>query len=89
MVLDIFSLKDQVGIVTVGGQGLGKAFSLAYADAGADIVVADINAETGPRTIDEIKVKGRQALFVETDIRQRESIQYMVGQTIKEFGKIS
>jgi NAD(P)-dependent dehydrogenase (short-subunit alcohol dehydrogenase family) len=88
MILDKFSLKNQVGIVTGGGQGLGKAFCLAYAEAGADIVVADINPETGPKTVEEVQAKGRRAIFVETDVRKRESIQAMVGKTIAEFGKI-
>ncbi|MGC9349179.1 MAG: SDR family NAD(P)-dependent oxidoreductase, partial [Anaerolineae bacterium] len=45
MLLDKFSLSGQVGIVTGGGQGLGKAFCHAFAEAGADIVIAEINAE--------------------------------------------
>ena len=46
MILDKFSLAGQVGIVTGGGQGLGWAFCQAFAEAGADIVVAEINPET-------------------------------------------
>jgi NAD(P)-dependent dehydrogenase (short-subunit alcohol dehydrogenase family) len=88
MVLDKFSLKGQVGIVTGGGQGLGKAFCLAFAEAGADIVIADINSETGPKTSEEIQAKGRRALFVETDVCRRKSIQAMVAKTLAEFGKI-
>lgn len=88
MILDKFSLKGQVGIVTGGGQGLGKAFCLAFAEAGADIVIADINPETGPKTAEEIQTKGRRAIFVETDVCKRESIQAMVEKTIEEFGKI-
>ncbi len=88
MVLDKFSLEGQVGIVTGGGQGLGKAFCLAFAEAGADIVIADINQETGTDTVKEIQAKGRQALFVKTDVRQHESIQTLVEKTVEEFGKI-
>ena len=88
MVLDKFSLEDQVGIVTGGGQGLGKAFCLAYAEAGADIVVADINPVTGIQTSEEVRAKGRRAIFIETDVCKRESVQAMVGETMAEFGKI-
>ena len=88
MVLDKFSLEGQVGVVTGGGQGLGKMFCHAFAEAGADIVVAEINAETGPVTAEEIRAKGRDALFVHTDVRDGVSVQGMVDQALAKFGKI-
>ena len=88
MILDKFSLTGQVGVVTGGGQGLGKVFCHAFAEAGADIVVAEINPETGPATVEEIVSKGRRALFVRTDVRRRKSVQAMVDRTLAEFGRI-
>ena len=86
--LDKFSLKEQVGIVTGGGQGLGKVFSLAYAEAGASVVVAELNQETGSETAREIEANGGKALFIETDVRTRISIEAMVEKTIERFGHI-
>lgn len=88
MILDKFSLQGQIGIVTGGGQGLGKAFSIAFAEAGADVVIADINPETGAKTAEEIQAMRRRAIFVRTDVTKRESIQAMVAKTLDEFGKI-
>ncbi|MBF0280502.1 MAG: glucose 1-dehydrogenase [SAR324 cluster bacterium] len=88
MILDKFSLKDQVGIVTGGGQGLGKAFCLAFAEVGADIVVAEVNSETGAQTVQEIQNSGRRSLFIETDIRHKSSVDAMVKKTVAEFGKL-
>jgi NAD(P)-dependent dehydrogenase (short-subunit alcohol dehydrogenase family) len=88
VILDKFSLEGQVGIVTGGGQGLGKTFCHAFAEAGADVVVAEINTETGPETVAEVEALGRRALFVETDVRARDSVQAMVDQTLATFGKI-
>lgn len=88
MVLDKFSLAGQVGIVTGGGQGLGKVFCHAFAEAGADIVVAELNPQTGPETVTEVQAKGRRALFVQTDVRDKASVQAMVDATVAEFGKI-
>ena len=88
MVLDKFSLGGQVVIVTGGGQGLGKVFCHAFADVGADIVVAEINPETGAVTAEEIRARGCRALFVQTDVREPESVQAMVDRTLAEFGKI-
>lgn len=88
MVLDKFSLMGQVGVVTGGGQGLGKVFCHAFAEAGAAIVVAEINPETGAVTVEEMRTQGHQTLFVQTDVRIRESVQRMVDQTLAAFGKI-
>jgi NAD(P)-dependent dehydrogenase (short-subunit alcohol dehydrogenase family) len=88
MVLDKFSLDGQVGIVTGGGQGLGKVFCHAFAEAGADVVVAEINPETGPQTAQEVKRKGRRALFIETDVSDRASVRQMVDRTLAELGQI-
>lgn len=88
MVLEKFSLHGQVGIVTGGGQGLGRVFCHAFAEAGADVVVAEKNADTGPAVASEIVAKGRRSLFVETDVCRKDSIQAMVDKTLAEFGTI-
>ena len=88
MVLEKFSLQGQVGIVTGGGQGLGKTFCQAFVEAGASVVVAEINPETGAATAREIRESGRRALCVETDVRSRVSADAMVEATLAEFGRI-
>jgi NAD(P)-dependent dehydrogenase (short-subunit alcohol dehydrogenase family) len=74
--------------VTGGGQGLGKAFCHAFAEAGADIVIAEINPETGPVTAEEIEAKGKRALFIETDVTSPESVEAMAAKTVEAFGKV-
>ena len=88
MVLDTFSLEGQVAVVTGGGQGLGKVFCGAFADAGADVVVAEVNAETGSRTAEEIRTKGRRALFVQTDVTDSASVDAMVQEAVVEMGQV-
>ena len=88
MLLDKFLLTGQVGIVTGGGQGLGKVFCHAFAEAGADIVIAEINADTGPETAEKVKSLGRQGLFIPTDVRDPESVTEMVKKTLSTFGRI-
>lgn len=88
MVLDKFSLEGQVGIVTGGGQGLGRVFCRAFAEAGADIVVAEINPQTGSEAAHEIAAMGRRVLFAETDVRRPASVSAMVEQALAEFAKI-
>ena len=88
MILDQFSLRGQVAVVTGGGQGLGKVFCNAFADAGADVVVAEINAETGQQTVEQIQATGRRSMFVQTDVRDRASVSEMVQQAVVGMGKI-
>jgi NAD(P)-dependent dehydrogenase (short-subunit alcohol dehydrogenase family) len=88
MVLEKFSLEGQVGIVTGGGQGLGRTFCHAFAEAGADIVVAEINPETGPGVAAEVSRLGRRSAFVQTDVSNQTSVQHMVDEVLAQFGKI-
>ena len=88
MIMDRFSLDGQVGVVTGGGQGLGRTFCHAFAEAGADVVIAELNPTTGPQVAEEIEAQGRQALFIETDVRQMESVEAMVAQALAHFGRI-
>jgi NAD(P)-dependent dehydrogenase (short-subunit alcohol dehydrogenase family) len=88
VILEKFSLHGQVGIVTGGGQGLGKVFCQAFAEAGASVVVAEINPQTGAATAREIRESGHRALFVETDVRSRGSVEAMVMAALAEFGQI-
>ncbi len=88
MILDRFSLKGKVGVVTGAGQGLGKMFALSLADAGADVVIAEYTAQAGEQTAKEVRALGRKALAVQTDVRAPASIEAMMGRAREEFGRI-
>jgi NAD(P)-dependent dehydrogenase (short-subunit alcohol dehydrogenase family) len=88
MVLEQFSLAGKTGIVTGGGQGLGRVFCQAYAEAGADLVIAEFNPKTGEEAAEEMRSMGRQALYIQTDVRKKDSVDAMVAQAVAKFGKI-
>ena len=88
MVLDRFSLEGQVGIITGGGAGLGKEYCRACSSAGAGIVMREINRDTGQSHGSEVAGQGHEALFVETDVCDPQSIQNMVDTVVDRFGKI-
>ncbi len=87
---DIFSLKGKVALVTGGKRGIGGAIALTFADAGADIIVCDINDDSGEMATlaSKVQEKGRRCLTFNTDISQTGQVKKMVEIIIQEFGKI-
>lgn len=88
MANDLFSLAGRTAIVTGAAMGIGKAIALAFADAGANVVVADVNEAVGSETVAELKGKGVDSIFCKTDVRDRASIEQTVQATLDRFGKI-
>ena len=80
-------LAGKVAIVTGGGQGMGKAYCLGFAEEGASVVVADINAETARQTAEAIRAKGGKALSVKVDISKWADVSGTVEKALKEFGR--
>ena len=83
-----YHLTDQVAIVTGGGGGIGRAIALTFAQAGADIVVADIVPERCEEVVERVKELGRAALGVPTDMAQTDQVRAMVEQADKHFGRL-
>jgi 3-oxoacyl-[acyl-carrier protein] reductase len=81
-------LSGKVAIVTGGGGGCGRAYSLAFAAEGARVTVADINGEAAQRTAEEVRKKGGKALPLKVDVTKWEEVTQMVSKTLQEFGQI-
>ena len=85
---DMFDLTGRVALVSGAASGLGKATALAVAEAGADVVLADIN-EDGLRVVaGEIESLDRRALPQVCDISEPEQICSMFARVDDEFGRI-
>ena len=81
-------LDGKVALVTGAAQGLGKWIAKGLALVGADIAVADINAQGAGETTNEIEQMKRNAYPVCVDLSQFDSIEAMVQQVIARFGRI-
>jgi len=81
-------LKDRVAIVTGGGKGIGEEICLGLSREGAKIVIAEIDIENSEEVIKKIQNNGSEAIVVKTDVSDENSINNMVDETIKHFGKI-
>ena len=78
-----FSLRDKVAVVTGGGQSLGLAISRAFHHAGARVVIAEENDETGPDAAEEL-----DGTFVRTDVTDPDSVRNMVEMVMDEHGRV-
>jgi 3-oxoacyl-[acyl-carrier protein] reductase len=83
-----FSLNNKIAIVTGSGRGIGSAIARTFAEAGADLVVVDINMKTAEATVDNIRSWGRKALAIQVDVRDKNQVDEMVTKTIEKFGCI-
>lgn len=88
MAPDQCRITDQVAIVTGGGAGIGRAIALALAEAGADIVIADIIPERGAEVAARIAEHGRACLPIPTDMAQPDQVEAMVDAAQARFGRI-
>ena len=82
------NLNNQVALVTGAAQGIGKASALALAEAGAHVVVADIDRQGAEATADAIMSTQRKSLAVQADVGDLQQIDRMVRTAIEQFGQI-
>ncbi len=83
------SLEGRVALVTGGSRGIGKAISLAMAEAGADVMVNYVsNATAAEATAEEIRALGRRALTYRADVGDVDAVKAMVGAGVEGLGKV-
>jgi len=81
-------LKDKKAIVTGAGQGIGRSIALKIAQEGGAVVIAEGNPEAGNQTKKEVEALGRKALFMKVDVANQKQVQNMVGEVLKNCGRI-
>ncbi len=81
-------LDNKVAIVTGAGSGIGREIALHFAEAGAKVVVSDINEDGGHGTVGQISDKGGTATFVKADTSKPADNEALVKATLKEFGSL-
>ena len=84
----MFSLKDKVALVTGASQGIGRATSLALAEAGAKVAIAARNTEKLTSLAAEITAAGGEALAVPMDVADPAQVKTGFQQLLAKFGKL-
>jgi 3-oxoacyl-[acyl-carrier protein] reductase len=81
-------LKDKVAIVTGAAQGIGREYSLRFAQEGAAVGVADLRYEQTKMVEQEIIDRGAKALAMRVDVTSEEQLNAMAKQVFERFGRI-
>src|SRR5690349_8976383 len=79
-------LSAKVALITGGLSGIGAACALAFAQAGADVVLLDLDARKGGDIVRAIDALGRQALVCEADVSRESDVDAAFEKTVTTFG---
>jgi NAD(P)-dependent dehydrogenase (short-subunit alcohol dehydrogenase family) len=79
----------KVCVITGAGQGIGEALARHFAERGARVVVAEMNAARGADVVARIKATGHEALAVETDVSDPRSVAAMVSRVHEAYGPVA
>ncbi len=83
-------LCNKIAVVTGGAQGFGAGIAEALFRLSVNVVIADLNEETGSRFASCLMSKSvsNKALFIRTDVSDHESVKHLIEETVSEFGGI-
>ncbi|ORW97737.1 oxidoreductase [Mycobacterium sp. IEC1808] len=80
-------LANRVAVVTGGGGGIGAATARLFAQHGARVVVADIDAGLAERVVDEIAASGGSGLAAVTDVRDQDQVSALARTVLDRYGR--
>src|SRR5467141_4213265 len=81
-------MNTQVGLITGGLTGIGRATAFAFAKEGAQVVVSGRRGEEGQKLVSEIRKAGAEAEFIRADVRREEDVRNLIDKTVERFGHL-
>ncbi len=85
---DLFDMTGKVAVVTGGSRGLGREMVLAFADRGADVVIASRKLENCESVAEEVRRKGRNALAIAYHAASWEGAEELADSAYRTFGTV-
>lgn len=80
--------RGKTAVVTGGASGIGLGIARALAGEGANVVVADLDADAAKRAADALRARGFRSLAVTTDVRRTESVEALAAAVTREMGGV-
>jgi len=87
-ILSKMKLDGKNAIVTGGGQGIGRAFAHALAEAGASVCIVDIEQDRAERVAQEIRAKGSRSFALKVDCTSQDEIKKMISTVVERWGQL-
>lgn len=87
-IIEKMKLTGKNAFITGGARGIGKSVATAFAEAGANIIIADFDIEEAEKTAAELAKIGVRTLAVKTDVTNQESVNNLIEVIKKEFGSL-
>jgi NAD(P)-dependent dehydrogenase (short-subunit alcohol dehydrogenase family) len=84
----MYAFNDKVALITGGGAGIGRAAALAFARAGARVVIGNRGEESGAETVALVERAGGRAVFQRTDVSIAAEVEALVARAVSEFGAV-
>src|ERR1019366_88824 len=84
----LFDLSGKVAVVVGGTSGIGLAMAVGLAEAGADVVATSRRQEQVDEAAALIESRGRKALRLTSDVGDRATLQHLLDETVKAWGKV-
>ncbi|AVK61495.1 2-deoxy-D-gluconate 3-dehydrogenase [Lactobacillus sp. CBA3605] len=86
--MDLYSLKGKVAVVTGGDTGLGQAYTIAFAEAGADIFIPTFGQNGWEDTRKMVEKRGRKVEFMDVDLTEAGIADKVIKKAVDTFGHI-
>jgi NAD(P)-dependent dehydrogenase (short-subunit alcohol dehydrogenase family) len=81
-------MSNQVALITGALTGIGRATAVAFAKAGAEVVISGRHADEGQKLAAELRSFGAEAEFVQADVRRESDVQKLIDHTVSRFGRL-
>ena len=84
----LIELNGKTAIVTGGAMGIGLGIAYRLAEAGANVVIADLDSKAGRETASRLEKNGFQVSFIQTDVSKENDVQIVTDFAVKTYGGI-